>query len=55
MKLSLKHIYLCSMIGAAGLMTTSCEDFLDRQPITNLTTETYFTNPDQVSPYVNNY
>lgn len=55
MKLSLKHIYLCSMIGAAGLMTTSCEDFLDRQPITNLTPEAYFTSADQVSAYVINY
>ena len=43
------------MIGAAGLMTTSCEDFLDRQPITNLTPEAYFTSADQVSAYVINY
>ena len=55
MKLSLRHIYLCSMIGAVGALTTSCEDFLDREPITNLTPEAYFTTADQVSSYVINY
>ena len=55
MKLSLKHISLCSMALAGGLLTTSCEDFLDREPITDLTPESYFTTADQVGAYVVNY
>ena len=55
MKLSLKHICFCSMALTGGLLTTSCEDFLDREPITDLTPESYFTTADQVAAYVVNY
>lgn len=54
MKLKLKHIYyICSLIGLGGL--TSCNDFLDREPITNVTPDAYFTTADQVGAYVINY
>lgn len=55
MKLGLKHIYICSLIGIGGLSMTSCEDFLDREPITSVTPEAYFTTADQVGAYIINY
>lgn len=55
MKLSLKHIYICSLIGLGASTLTSCNDFLDREPITNVTPEAYFTTVDQVGAYVINY
>ena len=48
MKLSLKHIYICSLIGLGASTLASCNDFLDREPITNVTPEAYFTTVDQV-------
>lgn len=55
MKLSLKHICIYSMMGITGALTTSCENFLDREPITDLTPGAYFTTADQVSAYVIKY
>ena len=49
MKLSLKHIYICSLIGLGASTLASCNDFLDREPITNVTPEAYFTTVDQVA------
>ena len=50
MKLKLKYIYyICSLIGLSGL--TSCNDFLDREPITNVTPDAYFTTADQVGAF----
>lgn len=55
MKLSIKHIYIGSLIGMGGLMMTSCNDFLEREPISSVTPEAYFTTADQVGAYVINY
>ena len=38
-----------------GLAITSCEDFLDRSPISQVTPEKYFSTVDQVANYLNNY
>lgn len=55
MKLNIKQlcIYSLLLVGGAGL--TSCEDFLDRQPQSNVTPESYFAMSSQVGAYVNNY
>lgn len=55
MRLKLKHIYFCSLIAMGGLAITSCEDFLDRSPISQVTPEKYFSTVDQVANYLNNY
>ena len=56
MKLNIiKHISLYSLICLSGTALTSCEDFLDRQPITSVTPESYFTTASQVGAYLNNY
>ena len=55
MKLSLKHIYLYSLIGLGASTLASCDSFLDREPITSVTPEAYFSTVDQVGAYVINY
>lgn len=55
MKLNIKHLCFCSMAAVSGMLTTSCEDFLDREPITDLTPESYFTTADQVAAYTVQY
>ena len=55
MRLKLKHIYVGALIGMGGLATTSCNDFLERAPISQITPESYFTTVDQVGNYVLNY
>lgn len=51
----MKHIGkgLCVLLSCAGLL--SCEDFLDREPLTDITPENYFTTADQVAAYTVNY
>ena len=55
MRLKLKHIYVGALIGMGGLAMTSCNDFLERAPISQITPESYFTTVDQVGNYVLNY
>lgn len=55
MKLGLKHIYFCSLLGLGGMAVSSCDDFLSREPITSVTPEAYFTSADQLGAYVLNY
>lgn len=47
-------IILGSLIGVA-LMTSSCDDFLDRSPETSITPELYFSSADDLAAYVTNY
>ena len=55
MRLKLKHIYVGALVGIGGLTMTSCNDFLERAPISQITPESYFTTVDQVGNYVLNY
>lgn len=55
MKLKFKHIFFCSLIGMGGLGVTSCNDFLDREPITSITPGAYFSTAGHMASYVNNY
>ena len=55
MRLKLKQIYLCSLIGMSGLVTISCNDFLDRAPLSQVTPEAYFNTVDQVGSYIIKY
>lgn len=55
MKLDLKHIYMGTFIAISGLSIASCNDFLDREPLTSVTPEVYFQTADQVGAYVLNY
>lgn len=55
MKLSIKQLCLCSLVGLSGVGMTSCNDFLDREPLASVTPEAYFTMADQIGAYVINY
>lgn len=55
MKINIKQLCLYSLIGLGGAGMTSCNDFLDREPITSVTPNSYFTVADQIGAYVINY
>ena len=40
---------------ATLLLSAGCNDFLDRQPITNITPEKYFKTADELAAYTVNY
>ena len=48
MKLSLKNIYLFPIAAAFGLLTSSCNDFLDREPISSITPAQYFNSAEEL-------
>ena len=41
------------MLMAAGMLATSCSDFLDRMPLTEPNNETYLSTENQVRSYIN--
>lgn len=43
------------MLGATAIGTTSCNDLLDLDPVSQITPESYYTSADQLSTYLNNY
>ena len=47
----MKKIYIILASVAAILLSTGCNDFLDRQPITNITPEKYFKSADELAAY----
>lgn len=55
MKINIKQLCLYSLVGLGGAGMTSCNDFLDREPITSVTPNSYFTVADQIGAYVINY
>lgn len=55
MKINTKHIGFCLMLGAVTIGTTSCNDLLDLDPVSQITPESYYTTADQLSTYLNNY
>lgn len=54
MKLKFKNILILTMMGAAPVFT-ACNNWLDLQPISQITPEGYYQTPDQVANYLNNY
>lgn len=55
MKMNLKNICICSLTMIAGAGFTACSEFLDREPLTSVTPDAYFTTDDQVGAYVITY
>lgn len=55
MKLSFKNIYLYPIAVAFGVMTSSCNDFLDREPVSNITPVQYFNSAEELGAYAINY
>lgn len=54
MKLANK-IMMGVVFGGSLLATTSCNDFLDKEPISQITPELYFNGASDVAAYVTNY
>lgn len=52
MKITFKYITLSLLAGASLL--TSCEDFLDREPLDSVTPDTYLKNESQLAAYAIN-
>lgn len=52
---NIKYLGTGLLMGAMTLGMTSCNDLLDLEPITQITPESYYNNPDQLASYVNNY
>ena len=48
MKINTKHIGLCLLLGAA-MSTTSCNDLLDLDPVSQITPESFYTSADQLA------
>ncbi|MBC8616995.1 RagB/SusD family nutrient uptake outer membrane protein [Parabacteroides faecis] len=55
MKLNFKSIYIYSIVAAAGLSMPSCNDFLDREPISSITPQQYFNSAEELGAYAINY
>lgn len=49
-------LYSILLIGLTGLsLTTSCDDFLDRAPLTNITEKNFFNTPSDLETYTNGF
>ncbi len=55
MKLNLKKIYIFPIVAACGILTSSCNDFLDREPISSITPAQYFNSAEELGAYAINY
>ena len=51
----MKKIFTLIVSAATLLLSAGCNDFLDRQPITNITPEKYFKSADELAAYTVNY
>ena len=47
----MKKIFILIVSAATLLLSAGCNDFLDRQPITNITPEKYFKSADELAAY----
>lgn len=53
--MKLKHIACSIGLATIGLATSSCNDFLEREPISSITPSEYFNTSDQLGAYAINY
>lgn len=55
MKLNIKNVGACLLFGGTLLTTTSCNDLLDLEPISQITPESFYQTADQLGAYMINY
>lgn len=55
MKSYIKNIGIGIVAGLSLLSVTSCNDLINREPITDITPDDYYKTPDQLASYLNNY
>ena len=55
MKLNIKNVGACLLFGGTLLTTTSCNDLLDLEPVSQITPESFYKTADQLGAYMINY
>ena len=55
MKINIKNISMFAVVATATLATTSCNDLLDLEPVSQITPESYYKSADQLASYLNKY
>ena len=55
MKINIKYLSLCTILGTVSMISTSCNDLLDLDPVSQITPESYYNNADQLASYLNSY
>lgn len=50
----MRTLIYSSIIILVGLSLSSCEDYLDREPISTVSPEIYFTEVSQIQSYADN-
>ena len=55
MKMNIKNICACMAVVTTGWLSSACNDFLDREPVSDITPEQYFNTADQLASYAINY
>ncbi|WP_251621163.1 RagB/SusD family nutrient uptake outer membrane protein [Odoribacter lunatus] len=55
MKFNIKNLGIGILIGTASMVTSSCNDMLDLEPVNQITPESYYSSADQLGAYLNNY
>ena len=53
MKINIKYLSLCTILGTVSMVSTSCNDLLDLDPVSQITPESYYNNADQLASYLN--
>lgn len=55
MKINIKHIGFCLSLGIATAGISSCNDWLDLDPVSQITPESYYGSAAQLATYLDNY
>lgn len=55
MKINKKQFGFCMMMGFAAIGSTSCNDLLDLDPVSQITPESYYGSADQLASYLTNF
>ena len=55
MKLNIKNVGACLLLGGTLLTATSCNDLLDLDPVSQITPDSFYKTADQLGAYMINY
>ena len=55
MKLNIKNVGACLLLGGTLLTVTSCNDLLDLDPVSQITPDSFYKTADQLGAYMINY
>lgn len=55
MKFNIKHLGFCTLLGVSASMSTSCDDMLNLEPVSQITPEAFYGSADQLAAYLNSY